>query len=60
MMLHPTLDKLRDLRLDGMLAALNDQEMLPNPGVMSFEERLGLQGDYYPRKSQTQNPARQS
>jgi len=42
MMLHPTLDKLRDLRLDGMLAALNDQEMLPNPGVMSFEERLGL------------------
>ena len=29
MLLHPTLDKLKSLRLDGMLAALNDQEALP-------------------------------
>jgi len=42
MMLHPTLDKLKALRLDGMLAALSDQEALQNPGALSFEERLGL------------------
>jgi DNA replication protein DnaC len=42
MLLHPTLDKLRDLKLAGMLAALADQEALPEAASLSFEERLGL------------------
>jgi DNA replication protein DnaC len=42
MLLHPTLDKLRTLKLEGMLAALADQQALAQVGEMSFEERLGL------------------
>lgn len=42
MLLHPTLDKLKALRLGGMLAALADQEALPEVDALSFEERLGL------------------
>lgn len=42
MLLHPTLDKLKSLKLDGMLAALTDQEALAGTDALSFEERLGL------------------
>ena len=45
MLLHPTLDKLKALRLEGMLAALADQEELPGAECLSFEERLGLLAD---------------
>src|SRR5579863_4531469 len=37
-----TLDKLRALKLEGMLAALADQDALPQVHDLSFEERLGL------------------
>ena len=42
MLLHPTLDKLRALKLLGMAAALEDQSTLPDCASLSFEERLGL------------------
>jgi DNA replication protein DnaC len=42
MFLHPTLDKLKALKLDGMIAALDDQANLPECESLSFEERLGL------------------
>lgn len=42
MLLHPTLDKLRALKLEGMAAALEDQARLPDCAALSFEERLGL------------------
>lgn len=42
MFLHPTLDKLRALKLEGMAAALEDQAALPECGSLTFEERLGL------------------
>lgn len=42
MLLHPTLDKLRALKLLGMVAALEDQSALPDCASLSFEERLGL------------------
>jgi hypothetical protein len=42
MLLHPTLDKLKALKLEGMLAGLADQEALPEVSTLSFEERLGL------------------
>ena len=42
MLLHPTLDKLRTLKLEGMAAALEDQNALPDCASLSFEERLGL------------------
>ena len=42
MLLHPTLDKLRALKLEGMAAALEDQAALPECASLSFEERLGL------------------
>ena len=42
MLLHPTLDKLRALKLLGMAAALSDQSTLPDCASLSFEERLGL------------------
>jgi DNA replication protein DnaC len=42
MLLHPTLDKLRALKLLGMAAALEDQSALPDCASLSFEERLGL------------------
>ena len=45
MLLHPTMDKLRALKLEGMLAALADQAALPDIGALSFEERLGLMVD---------------
>lgn len=42
MLLHPTLDKLRALRLSGMARALEEQIHLPDCQAMPFEERLGL------------------
>ena len=42
MLLHPTLDKLKALKLEGMLAGLADQDALPEVDALSFEERLGL------------------
>ncbi len=42
MLLHPTLDKLKALKLEGMLAGVADQEALPEVNALSFEERLGL------------------
>lgn len=42
MLLHPTLDKLKALKLEGMVSALTDQETLSDADTMSFEERLGL------------------
>jgi len=42
MLHHPTLDKLQQLRLHGMLAALREQLELPEVASLSFEERLGL------------------
>jgi len=42
MLEHPTLDKLADLKLTGMLQALQEQRQLSEYGELSFEERLGL------------------
>ena len=45
MMYHPTLDKLQQLKLTGMLHALQEQEAIPDVRAMPFEERLGLMVD---------------
>ncbi|HUW26363.1 MAG TPA: IS21-like element helper ATPase IstB [Gallionella sp.] len=45
MMYHPTLDKLQQLKLTGMVRALQEQEAVPGIGSMPFEERLGLMVD---------------
>ena len=45
MMYHPTLDKLQQLKLTGMVRALQEQEAVPNIGSLPFEERLGLMVD---------------
>ena len=45
MMHHPTLDKLQQLKLIGMLNALQEQERIPDIRTMPFEERLGLMVD---------------
>ena len=42
MLYHPTVDKLRELRLIGMQAGLADQQQMPEIDRLSFEERLGL------------------
>jgi DNA replication protein DnaC len=42
MLIHPTLDQLRSLRLTGMAKALEDQLQMPDIDSLSFEERLGL------------------
>ncbi len=42
MLLHPTLETLAHLRLDGMLKALQEQLEMPEIQTLSFEERLGL------------------
>lgn len=42
MLLHPTLEGLRTLRLAGMARALEEQACLPEIHALSFEERLGL------------------
>ena len=45
MMYHPTLDKLQQLKLTGMVRALQEQEAISGIGAMPFEERLGLMVD---------------
>ncbi|MGI9309368.1 MAG: IS21-like element helper ATPase IstB [Gammaproteobacteria bacterium] len=45
MLHHPTLDKLRLLRLSGMLQALEEQQRIPEIDALSFAERLGLLAD---------------
>lgn len=42
MLMHPTLDQLRALQLNGMLKALQEQETLPDIAQLSFLERLAL------------------
>lgn len=42
MLTHPTLQKLADLRLTGMAAALEEQLNTPNLQDLEFHERLGL------------------
>lgn len=42
MMLHPVLDQLRALKLEGMLEALQEQKNQKEIMHLSFEERLGL------------------
>ena len=45
MLTHPTINKLNELRLKGMAAALEDQLQMPEIDSLSFEERLGLMVD---------------
>jgi len=42
MLLEPTLFRLRELRLDGMATALEEQQAVPDIQSLSFEDRLGL------------------
>jgi DNA replication protein DnaC len=42
MLIHPTLTKLENLRLYGMMRALREQMDMPEAAELSFEERLGL------------------
>jgi DNA replication protein DnaC len=42
MLTHPTLEKLRAMRLTGMAAALEEQLNSPDTHDLDFEERLGL------------------
>lgn len=46
MLLHPTLEKLQDLRLHGMVKALEDQLRQPDITTLTFEERLSLMVDH--------------
>ncbi|MEN8145807.1 MAG: IS21-like element helper ATPase IstB [Gemmatimonadota bacterium] len=42
MLIHPTLDKLRSLRLDGMAKSLEEQLQTPDIEELRFEDRLAL------------------
>ncbi len=42
MLTHPTLEKLKTLKFNGMLKALTEQLQMPDIQELSFEERLGL------------------
>jgi len=42
MLIHPTIDQLKTLKLTGMLEALSEQLQNPQISTLSFEERLGL------------------
>ncbi len=42
MLIHPTLNKLRTLRLNGMAKAFEEQQQLPEIDTLGFEDRLGL------------------
>lgn len=42
MLLHPTVEKLRTLRLTGMVQALEEQQQMAEIDTLSFEDRLGL------------------
>ena len=45
MMYHPTVDKLQQLKLTGMVSALQEQQSVSGIASMPFEERLGLMVD---------------
>lgn len=45
MLTHPTLEKLQNLRLTGMLKAFEDQQQTEEVEALGFEERLGLMVD---------------
>jgi len=47
MMIEQTLDKLRALRLSGMVEAYRQQTENPDVSSLSFEERLGLMVDQH-------------
>ncbi len=42
MLNHPTIEKLKEMRLLGMASAFEDQLQTPDIGELSFEERLGF------------------
>lgn len=42
MLKHPTINKLHELRLNGMADALTEQQGLSDVEAFTFEERLGL------------------
>ncbi|QAU22957.1 AAA family ATPase [Dyella sp. M7H15-1] len=42
MLIHPTLEHLRALKLDGMAQALEEQRLLPACHDLPFEDRLGM------------------
>ncbi|MCP4549305.1 MAG: ATP-binding protein [bacterium] len=42
MLIHPTLEKLRELRLTGMQKALIEQMDMPDCDALSFDERFGI------------------
>ena len=44
MLVHPTLDKIEQLRLFGMAKALREQLQNQKAAALNFEERLGLLG----------------
>jgi DNA replication protein DnaC len=56
MLNHPTLEKLRSLKLTGMLHAFEEQLQMSDIAELSFEERLGLLAD---RESTTRENRRQ-
>jgi DNA replication protein DnaC len=45
MLIHPIIDQLKSLRLNGMAIAFEEQMQMPDIGSLSFEERLGLMVD---------------
>ena len=55
MLMHPTLDKLQQLRCAGMARAFAEQFDSPAAAALSFEERLGLLAD----RELTEHHARQ-
>lgn len=42
MLKHPTVDKLLEMKLTGMLSALQQQIDMPELQSLTFEDRLGL------------------
>jgi DNA replication protein DnaC len=45
MLIHPIIDKLKELRLNAMALTLEEQMQMPDLESLSFEERLGLMVD---------------
>ncbi len=45
MLIHPIIDQLKSLRLNGMAITLEEQMQLPDIASLSFEERLGFMVD---------------
>lgn len=42
MLIHPTLDNLRHLKLSGMIKALESQQQMPDVQELSFDDRFGM------------------